>query len=100
MGGTVRLITKPAEAQSVTGYIDAQGFDINHGGAGYDLSGTVNLPIVPSELGAKFSAYTVYKPGYFSRQYGVATTPGYACRPAKGRAWIRTLRATPNTAAC
>jgi iron complex outermembrane receptor protein len=78
MGGTVRLITKPAEAQSVTGYLDVQGFDINHGGAGYDLSGTVNLPLIPNELGLKFSAYNVYKPGYFSRQYGVVTTPGYS----------------------
>jgi iron complex outermembrane recepter protein len=77
MGGTVRLITKAAEAQSVTGYIDAQGFDINHGGAGYDVSGTVNLPLIPDELGLKFSAYNSYKPGWFTRQYGVVTTPGY-----------------------
>jgi len=77
MGGTVRLITKSAETQSVTGYIDAQGFDINHGGAGYDLSGTVNLPLVPDELGVKFSTYTSYKPGWFTREYGVVTTPGY-----------------------
>ena len=84
MGGTVRLITKPAEAQSITGYIDAQGFDINHGGAGYDVSGTVNLPLIPNELGVKFSAYDVYKPGYFSRQYGVVTTPGYALPPGQG----------------
>jgi outer membrane receptor protein involved in Fe transport len=81
MGGTVRLITKPAEAKSVSGYLDVQGFDINHGGAGYDLSGTVNLPLIPDELGVKFSAYTVYKPGYFSRQYGVVTTPGYSLPP-------------------
>ncbi len=77
MGGTVRLITKTPEANSVTGYIDAQGFDINHGGAGYDLSGTVNLPLIPGELGLKLSAYTSYKPGWFTRQYGVVTTPGY-----------------------
>jgi outer membrane receptor protein involved in Fe transport len=83
MGGTVRLITKAADAQNVTGYIDAQGFDINHGGAGYDVSGTVNLPLVPNELGAKFSAYTVYKPGYFSREYGVVTTPGYSLPPGQ-----------------
>src|SRR3984957_15050055 len=38
MGGTVRLITKTPDSHSVTGYLDAQAFDINHGGAGYDLS--------------------------------------------------------------
>jgi iron complex outermembrane recepter protein len=77
MGGTVRLITKNAQAQSLTGYLDAQGFDINHGGAGYDISGMVNVPLIEDQLGLKFSAYNVYKPGWFSRQYGVATTPGY-----------------------
>ena len=77
MGGTVRLITKPADSKNFGGYLDAQGFDINHGGAGYDVSGSVDLPLVADELGLKFSAYNLYKPGYFSRQYGVATTPGY-----------------------
>jgi len=84
MGGTVRLITKSAEAQGITGYIDAQGFDINDGGAGYDVSGTVNLPLIADELGLKFSAYDVYKPGYFSRDYGVVTTPGYSLPPGQG----------------
>jgi outer membrane receptor protein involved in Fe transport len=78
MGGTVRVITKSAEAQTTAGYIDAQGFDINHGGAGYDLSGTINMPLIEDELGVKFSAYSSYKPGWFSRDYGIATTPGYA----------------------
>jgi outer membrane receptor protein involved in Fe transport len=83
MGGTVRVITKPAEAQSVSGFVDAQAFDINHGGVGDDVSGTVNLPLIPNELGAKFSAYSTYKPGYFSREYGVVTTPGFALPPGQ-----------------
>lgn len=77
MGGTVRIITKQPNANVVSGSIDVQGFDINHGGAGYDLSGSVNLPLIPDELGMKFSAYSSYKPGIFTRQWGVATTPGY-----------------------
>jgi iron complex outermembrane receptor protein len=77
MGGTVRLITKTAEAQSVSGFVDVQGFDIDDGGAGYDISGTVNLPLVTDQLGLKFSAYNSYKPGWFTRAYGIVTTPGY-----------------------
>jgi outer membrane receptor protein involved in Fe transport len=77
MGGTVRIITKPAEAQDINGYVDLQGFDINHGGAGYDFSATVNLPLIPDQLGLKFSAYSTYKPGWFTLKYGIATTPGY-----------------------
>jgi outer membrane receptor protein involved in Fe transport len=77
MGGTVRLITKPAQSQAIYGSVDAQGFDINHGGAGYDLSGTVNVPLIQDELAVKLSAYNSYKPGVFTRQYGIATTPGF-----------------------
>jgi iron complex outermembrane receptor protein len=77
MGGTVRVITKTPDAREVSGYMDAQGFDINHGGAGYDLSGTVNVPLIADELALKLSLFNSYKPGYFTRQYGVVTTPGF-----------------------
>ena len=33
MGGTVRIITKAATPQELSGGLDVQGFDINHGGA-------------------------------------------------------------------
>jgi len=77
MGGTVRIITKPANTQGVSGSVDAQGFDVNHGGAGYDLSGTVNVPLIADELALKFSAYSSFTPGIFTREWGVATTPGF-----------------------
>ncbi len=77
MGGTVRIITKPADAKGLSGSLDAQGFDINHGGAGYDLSGAVNVPLIADELAMKFAAYNSYKPGIYTRVWGVATTPGY-----------------------
>jgi outer membrane receptor protein involved in Fe transport len=77
MGGTVRVITKPADSEAVAGTVDAQGFDINHGGAGYDTSGTVNLPVLKDQMAVKFSAYSSYKPGIYTREWGVATTPGY-----------------------
>ncbi len=77
MGGTVRVITKTAEAQNTYGSFDVQAFDINHGGAGYDFSGTFNAPIIRDELALKLSAYSSYKPGYFTRKFGIATTPGF-----------------------
>lgn len=83
MGGTVRVITKPADPKATSGSVDVQGFDINHGGAGYDLSGAVNLPLIADELGLKFAAYNSYKPGIFTRQWGIATTPGYIVPPSQ-----------------
>jgi len=83
MGGTVRVITKTADATSLSGGFDVQGFDINHGGAGYDISGTLNAPLIPDQLAVKISAYNSYKPGVFTREYGVATTPGYTVPPSQ-----------------
>jgi len=77
MGGTVRVITKPADSEAIAGSFDAQGFDLNHGGAGYDVSGTVNLPLLKDEMALKISAYNSYKPGIYTREWGVATTPGF-----------------------
>ena len=77
MGGTVRVITKSPDSKSLAGSVDVQGFDINHGGAGYDLSGTVNLPLIPDEMALKLSAFSSYKPGIYTREWGAATTPGY-----------------------
>ena len=77
MGGTVRVITKSADPKAISGALDVQGFDINHGGAGYDLSGIVNVPLVQDELALKVAAFNSYKPGIYSREYGIATTPGY-----------------------
>jgi outer membrane receptor protein involved in Fe transport len=83
MGGTVRVITKPADLQASYGTVDLQGFDINHGGGGYDLSGTYGVPLIQDELALKVSAYSGYKPGIFTRQWGVATSPGYTVSPAQ-----------------
>src|SRR5581483_10898672 len=55
MGGTVRLITKAAEPDAMTGNLDAQGFDINAGGGGYDVSGSVNMPVVADNAGLRLS---------------------------------------------
>lgn len=44
MGGTVRLITKTADPSATFGNVDLQAFDINAGGGGYDVSGSVNVP--------------------------------------------------------
>jgi iron complex outermembrane recepter protein len=83
MGGTIRVITKAADSKTSSGFVDVSGFDINHGGAGYDTSGTFNLPLIEDQLAMKVSAYDSYKPGVFTRQYGVATSPGYTILPSQ-----------------
>src|SRR6201996_4116391 len=81
MGGTIRLITKPADSDNEGGFLDAKGFGVNHGGAGYDVSGTYNIPIIQDELALKVSGYNSFTPGIYTREYGIATTPGFTVPP-------------------
>ncbi len=84
MGGTVRVITHAADTKSGGGFVDASGFDVNHGGAGYNVSGTYNIPLIADQLALKVSAYNFFQPGIFTHEYGVATTPGFIVTPAQG----------------
>lgn len=77
MGGTVRVITRPATVGADGGFVDAQGIQENKGGLGYDVSGSYNITLVPDQLALKISAFGSYTPGIFTRRWGVATTDGY-----------------------
>src|SRR5579871_4971657 len=75
MGGTVRLITRQPDLTRAFGSADAQVYDIRHGGIGYLLSATYNLPILDNQLALMLSGYSTYSPGVFTGQYGLALPP-------------------------
>jgi len=81
MGGTVRLITKQADPGIASGKVDVQAFDIDAGGAGYDASGSVNLPLPGRSAALRVSAFDTFHPGHFTRIYGVANVPGVEFAP-------------------
>jgi outer membrane receptor protein involved in Fe transport len=83
MGGTVRMITHNPELDSVSGRVSVQGFDINSGGAGMDLSGTLNVPLGSSSTALRLSGFYHYDPGYFHRIYGVPVIPGIPFQPGQ-----------------
>jgi iron complex outermembrane receptor protein len=83
MGGTVRLITQPPDTVNTTGRLTAQAFDINAGGAGSDLSGTLNVPVSSGVAALRVSGFDVFNPGYFNRIFGVPTAPGIAFQPGQ-----------------
>jgi iron complex outermembrane receptor protein len=83
MGGTVRFITRSPDLKEAGGRIDAQTYDINAGGAGYDVSGTANLPILPDTGALRVSGFYRYDPSYFNRIYGVPVIPGVAFQPGQ-----------------
>lgn len=83
MGGTIRLITKTADPGAMTGNVDFQAFGINAAGAGYDVSGSLNVPVVPDNVGLRVSVFDTFTPGYFTRVFGVATIPGVNFAPGE-----------------
>lgn len=76
MGGTVRLITKTADPGATGGSADLQAFDINAGGGGYDISGSMNVALVAHDAGLRLSVFDAFDPGYFKRIFGIANVPG------------------------
>jgi len=81
MGGTVRLITKMADPGATSGNVDLQALDINAGGGGYDVSGSVNVPFAVHSAGLRLSVFDAFDPGYFTKIFGVANVPGVAFAP-------------------
>jgi outer membrane receptor protein involved in Fe transport len=82
MGGTVRLITQTPDTVNTSGNLRAQAFDINAGGAGYDVSGTLNAPL-STGVTLRLSGFDLFDPGYFKRIFGVPTVPGVAFQPGQ-----------------
>jgi iron complex outermembrane recepter protein len=76
MGGTVRLITKTPDSGKTGGNVDLQAFDINAGGAGYDISGSANVALVEHNAALRLNMFDAFDPGYFTRAFGIANVPG------------------------
>ncbi|HEV2363491.1 MAG TPA: TonB-dependent receptor [Caulobacteraceae bacterium] len=76
MGGTVKITTREPSTGGFEGSIDALGYDMNHGGGGYSISGSVNVPLAEG-LAVRASAFYQYQPGFFTVVFGPATYPPY-----------------------
>jgi iron complex outermembrane receptor protein len=75
MGGTVRLVTRGANAETFSGRVSAEGFQVNHGGGGYSVDGTVNLPIIHDLIGLRLNAFSSFDPGLYTRTWGGPQDP-------------------------
>jgi iron complex outermembrane receptor protein len=85
MGGTVRLITRQPNTHEATGQITAQGFDVAHGGAGYDVSGSANIPLISDTLAVRVAAFYDSTPGYLKKEIGEDISPPLTFLPGTRR---------------
>lgn len=68
-GGSIRVITKKADASEFDAAARVSIADVEHGGLNRSVSGMVNLPIISDELAVRLSAYSYDNDGYIDEIY-------------------------------
>ncbi len=74
MGGVVRFVTREPNGQ-MSGKIDAEGYDVDHGGGGYSVHGSLNTPLIPDNVALRVSAFSAFEPGLYTRDWGGPQDP-------------------------
>jgi len=77
MGGTVRLISKEANAEEYEARARAGLSSVDDGDLNWKIDGAVNVPIIDGTLGMRALAYFTTNSGVMDRE-SLATTPGPA----------------------
>lgn len=74
MGGTVRLITKQANAEEFDGYLHTSVADIKEGDINWLVDGGVNVPIIDNVLGMRALLYYAQNSGVYDREHITGST--------------------------
>lgn len=81
MGGTIRIITKQANADELDGYLHSSISDVKEGGTNWLVSGGINMPMIKGVLGGRAVVYYAQNSGIFDRQYIQGSTrPAFEAR--------------------
>ena len=72
--GTLRIITNKPDANNAGGWIDLTGAKVTDGGGNYDLSGMVNIPLVPGKAALRLVGFHADESGWVDNV--LAPSPG------------------------
>jgi outer membrane receptor protein involved in Fe transport len=64
MGGLLKYETIQPNLSNYSAYVETDGAEVDHGGAGWGFRGNVNLPLVTDKFALRISGSTRYDPGY------------------------------------
>lgn len=64
LGGIIKIVTKEPDLDDFGGQAEIGGAQVDGGGSGWNLRGTVNIPIVPDLVALRLSAADRENPGY------------------------------------
>src|SRR5262249_17474018 len=64
LGGLIKIVSNQPTAPEVSGDVHAGYTSVDHGGNGYFVRGTVNIPLVQDKVSLRVSAYHRDDPGF------------------------------------
>jgi outer membrane receptor protein involved in Fe transport len=73
MGGTIRMITPPPDPDATNGMVHGTGSQVDGGGGGYQLDGSVNLPLRAGSIALRLNAFIGNDGSFINREF---PTPG------------------------
>lgn len=68
-GGTIKFVTRKPNLTAVEGSMRAALSQIDGGGTGYGLRGSVNLPLIEDRIALRASAFYRHDPGFIDNRY-------------------------------
>jgi outer membrane receptor protein involved in Fe transport len=92
MSGTIRLITKKPDSQTLSGSFDTALSNTDHGSFNYNVRGMVNLPVIDNVLGVRIALYRGEDSGFINN-IGTHTPRANDVESTQGRI---AARWTPN----
>lgn len=76
MGGTVRLITTPPTLSAYEGQAHVEASSVDGGGNGYQIDGTLNMPIATDRAALRLTAYSGTDGGFINRAVPIPVNQG------------------------
>jgi iron complex outermembrane recepter protein len=66
MGGLLKYVTKLPNLTTFSGHFETDGTTVDHGGTGYGVRGSVNIPLVTDAVALRLSGSTREDPGFIN----------------------------------
>ena len=75
MGGTIRMITVEPSTQEFSAKVSTEGSTLQGGTSGYQVSGTLNIPVITDRAALRFTAYNGRDGAFITREWPDVNNP-------------------------
>jgi iron complex outermembrane recepter protein len=80
MGGTIRMVTTAPDPNAYSGKVSGEGSDLTGGTGGYQISGTVNIPLLDHRAAVRITAYNGRDGAFINREFPDPANPAALAR--------------------